>query len=940
MNSKKYYGHYLGIVVQNNDPLKRGRVKVYIPHVTPTVFSNWSSSLSATDKAFKFPGKNIDSSLSTIIDEVKKILPWAEIAAPLAGESSNGRYNAAADFGTISDSSNITSTYYNNSKTSSDTYQTQWGPVDSHSEELSKYSQNKDKIGEKPGNLFDIDYYRLKDAFSDPVENNVNNVNKLSFNYTPECYSNCARGAFPVINVGAHVWIFFNAGDPLHPVVFAVAHGADSWTSIFQSGSGVGAFDGNTSGIDEGLDYPGTYENKRLANKSDYDINVETYRNKYVINQKGGTLAFVNSDKREAIKLSHYSGSFFELNNQANITLATGNDQKLILNDQFLTVQGDKNTFVKRDFDTVVQGDVYKKIGNLKADLHIQWKKIVSEIADVKQLFDIRRADKLSNELLKLTSSLQSRSGDFAECPVCSTEKNHYFSTNNSFKDGFINEVKTTVADSGGDYIYGKGFDGPSAKYVGPLGSPEFSAPLKGLSRTVDGSSYTAKRGEVMGITCPACGGSAKSPSSQDGKWNTESRKKNLSNMYKSKQSELLDLERKMGIGGSEIVEITKHKIETIGMVMNDFGSVRVDEKGKMYLSDVVVGKYGPIMNRTATPLVELVHVDDLPGGNYTLNVCNRYNVQVGAGGLNMKSYGPVNISGSITNVAGAQVNIASANEVNIDGGKRLSLVGDVVSIRQRDRKQVLIDGSLGVTNNVTIVGGLHVEGEITGHHITVPTEIQATQQAKIFAASSTDPANMNGKIIGFGVPMSNFAINYNGNYYKENAPSNNGPPYMGFTDATQVCGRVQRDKIIGYIDIGQVLSPSSPLIPCGQGCYPGPNTKYIPVFASATGTKGGPDVPVYGSGTGSNNMLASGPNRGSVKGADTGSGGSTASKMPIIVYGTGRDEDCVKVYPHSHLFKGLASTQPDSNAQVRDIVQGAAKSAALNSNPVVNAKK
>ena len=33
MKTEKYNGMYLGIVIQNNDPEKRGRVKVYIPHV-------------------------------------------------------------------------------------------------------------------------------------------------------------------------------------------------------------------------------------------------------------------------------------------------------------------------------------------------------------------------------------------------------------------------------------------------------------------------------------------------------------------------------------------------------------------------------------------------------------------------------------------------------------------------------------------------------------------------------------------------------------------------------------------------------------------------------------------------------------------------------------------------------------------------------------------
>ena len=35
----------------------------------------------------------------------------------------------------------------------------------------------------------------------------------------------------------------------------------------------------------------------------------------------------------------------------------------------------------------------------------------------------------------------------------------------------------------------------------------------------------------------------------------------------------------------------------------------------------------------------------------------------VGAGGLNLKSYGPTNLTGTITNVAGEQVNIGASDK-------------------------------------------------------------------------------------------------------------------------------------------------------------------------------------------------------------------------------------------------------------------------------------
>ena len=47
-----YTGNYVGIVIQNNDPDHRGQIKVWVPHVSPTVYRNWIDS--NDDKKFKF----------------------------------------------------------------------------------------------------------------------------------------------------------------------------------------------------------------------------------------------------------------------------------------------------------------------------------------------------------------------------------------------------------------------------------------------------------------------------------------------------------------------------------------------------------------------------------------------------------------------------------------------------------------------------------------------------------------------------------------------------------------------------------------------------------------------------------------------------------------------------------------------------------------------
>lgn len=89
---KKYYGNYLGICVCNTDPEQRGRVQIFIPHILPALDERWNKE--GTDKFIECTGDNIDLALSkTDIDQLKLMLPWAEAAAPVFGNSVAGHYN-------------------------------------------------------------------------------------------------------------------------------------------------------------------------------------------------------------------------------------------------------------------------------------------------------------------------------------------------------------------------------------------------------------------------------------------------------------------------------------------------------------------------------------------------------------------------------------------------------------------------------------------------------------------------------------------------------------------------------------------------------------------------------------------------------------------------------------------------------------------------------
>jgi hypothetical protein len=58
---KEFNSIYLGIIVQNNDPQRRGRVKVFVPHLSPTIYEDWVGD--NKDKFFNF----VDGELQPIL---------------------------------------------------------------------------------------------------------------------------------------------------------------------------------------------------------------------------------------------------------------------------------------------------------------------------------------------------------------------------------------------------------------------------------------------------------------------------------------------------------------------------------------------------------------------------------------------------------------------------------------------------------------------------------------------------------------------------------------------------------------------------------------------------------------------------------------------------------------------------------------------------------
>lgn len=569
---KEYNSIYLGICVQNNDPEYRGRIKVWVPHISVNVYNKWNQL--KQDRSFKFPGLNINSDLSLIIEELKEELPWAEYCSPLMGENASGIYNDYYHSASVSDATYASSLTGSNDSTT-----------------LSEYSLNKESFGEKPGAVFEKYNFRVTDAFTDTATNKTSKFNPYGTNYKPSTYSNSAKGVFSIPRVGAHIWVFFRDGVPYYPIYIGAAVGEDDFKSIFTGEDG------------SAQDYPGTFENvgEDFRNK---DTSTTTYRNKMVINQRGASIEIINTMDREGFKITHFGGGFMEFNNSFNSFFSPKNTQELTLKDKFETVRGHNNLYVGRDQDYIVKGDYNLKIGSLN-------------LAAVNDWFTVYR------DIAMMLSNPENTNGKDVLQPV------------------------------------------------------------------------------LLG-----------------------------------KLQELAEAERKLEYGGNYIETVTKHKASNVGLQFNDVASYRISNTPKKVNRFRNVLSSGTILTEADIALVEYTYVDNPPVGNFTQTIGNRYSLLVGSGGIDAKTTGPVNLGGTIMALAGTQVNIASNNDFNIDGGTNLSVIADIIKIRTRNKDQVLIDDNLGISKNVIIGGGTYTNGEVYLQHITAPYEFQSTEQTKIQASS------------------------------------------------------------------------------------------------------------------------------------------------------------------------------------------------------------
>ena len=530
------------------------------------------------------------------------------------------------------------------------------------------------------------------------------------------------------------------------------------------------------------------------------------YRNRFIFNQRGGSLTIDNTTNEEKVKLSHRSGSNISLNNVVNSELASNNKQTLVVNDSFETVSNDKNQFIGKDFISRVGQTTYNFNGFIdKSELDVfkAWKKLYEPIAKKNSQFRINRGGigVPKGDATKLEGSRDSNP----------TLKNKLFVVNNTFngykpdppirnktQDDVTFYVK--VIDRGviipaseasptvSDITEAAGSSGSKAPGVLEFGSEKSAATENGTwgkntihlpSSTSSNWSDSKPCGNIDDPSCWDQNDILNITKSGGGSENSSTTNLGV-DINETHKSALVLLEKEMGTGGDDISLLKRHKYHQIGAVFNDFPSVRIDPKGRSQPLEIVVSKTGAFKNQDYFPHIEEVdNSSNFPCGNDDKIVGNRYTRTVGSGGIQLKSTGNMELAGTILKTGFTRVHINASHGIVIGSENGIELQS-IKTITLRTDRQVYVEGALGVRNNLIVGGGAYVEGELYCHHITAPLEVHQTEDTTLFGKFATDtPRNL---VIGetkigdnwypvFALEKDNLIMNYPHSHHHNGIP-------------------------------------------------------------------------------------------------------------------------------------------------------------------------
>jgi hypothetical protein len=222
--------------------------------------------------------------------------------------------------------------------------------------------------------------------------------------------------------------------------------------------------------------------------------------------------------------------------------------------------------------------------------------------------------------------------------------------------------------------------------------------------------------------------------------------KSDQADILKEVSNSQIDTEQNIPMGGTHIISYEKDKQEHIGVLLNKSTPVRVDSAGEHRPQAVNIQSEGSYTQFSTVPYTEEVNNQNFPCGTYETTIANKYGVNVGAGGIEIRTIGNSKFIASArsTIIGTEELNFSSDGNINMKSNANIT-IESTKTLTLRTPDQVVVDCNLGVSGNTIINGSTMIDGELYINHVTCPSEIQYT----------------GGGIGSFGQMMPNLCVGY-----------------------------------------------------------------------------------------------------------------------------------------------------------------------------------
>ena len=200
-----------------------------------------------------------------------------------------------------------------------------------------------------------------------------------------------------------------------------------------------------------------------------------------------------------------------------------------------------------------------------------------------------------------------------------------------------------------------------------------------------------------------------------------------------SAKEEITKLEAKLGPpGGNRHTLVVGDDFLQVGLGFNNSQSYTVIEDALIVPGGGSVEKKATLPKTTKCNAVVGANPVAIPGGNYTLQVGNKFTIWAGAQGIDISSKGAVSIHGGITKITGPEVTIGSGVGQVVVEGQHLQLNGKSIALTPdtAGNGHVAIQGNVHTTGNLSTTGGAHIEGDLSFISATCPSKVDRVEHA------------------------------------------------------------------------------------------------------------------------------------------------------------------------------------------------------------------